>query len=131
MNSAVELHDSEVNEIRLSGRGLHLTFPNAYVHKSNARPGIDAGDGYLQPVEMIFSEAQYTESNGLCSGVISEGTVSIGDEKFENMIPLPFDAKGNVSASISYASGGVLTIMASALSCTASGEARFVETFDE
>src|SRR5258708_25939873 len=98
MNSAIELHDSDVAAIRMSGGALHVVFESAYVHRSAGRPGTDAGSGYLQPAEMIFSDAQYSESAGPCTGAISDGEISTEVEKFDNMIPLPFSALGNVSA---------------------------------
>jgi hypothetical protein len=130
MNSAIELHDSEVAAIRMSGGALHVVFESAYVHRSAGQPGIDAGSGYAQPAEMVFSDAQYSQSGGPCIGTISDGEISTEGAKFENEIPLPFSALGHVSATIVFASGGVLKVTGKGVSCVATGPARFVEAYD-
>ena len=130
MNSALEFHDSEVADIRVSGAELHVVFESAYIHRSLGRPGIDAGSGYAQPAEMVFSEAQYTESQGSCRGAISDGTISTAGAKFDGVVPLPFSAPGRVSATITFVSGGVLEIISSGVSCVPTGPARFVEAYD-
>jgi len=94
MNSALELHDSKVVTIRMSGGALHVVFESAYVHRSAGQPGTDAGSGYAQPAEMVFSDAQYSESAGPCTGAISDGEISTEGAKFENVVPLPFSASG-------------------------------------
>ena len=130
MNNALELHDSEVSDIRMAGRTLHVVFESAYVHRSPGQPGIDAGSGYEQAAEMLFSEATYSESEGPCAGAVSDGVISTESAKFENVIPLPFSALGHVSATITFVSGGVLKVSGSAVSCVPTGPARFVEEYD-
>lgn len=113
----------------MSGGALHVVFESAYVHRSSGQPGIDAGSGYAQPAEMVFSEAQYSEADGPCTGAVSDGVISTEGAKFENVVPLPFSALGHVSATITFVSGGVLKVTGRGVSCVATGPARFVETF--
>lgn len=130
MNSALELHDSEVADIRMSGGALHVVFGSAYVHRSSGQPGVDAGSGYAQAAEMVFSEAKYSESEGPCIGAVADGVISTDGAKFENVVPLPFSALGHVSATITFASGGVLKVTGKGVSCVPTGPARFVEAYD-
>lgn len=130
MNSALEFHDSEVEEIRMLGDSLYVTFRAAYVHRSEGRPGVDAGSGYLQAAEMIFSQAQYSETAGPCAGAVSDGVVSAEGAEFVNVIPLPFSLAGQVSARIAFVSGGALIVTGSSVSCVATGPARHVEAYE-
>jgi hypothetical protein len=79
---------------------------------------------------MVFSDAQYSESDGPCTGAISDGEISTEGAKFENVVPLPFSALGHVSATITFASGGVLKVTGKGVSCVPTGPARFVEAYD-
>jgi hypothetical protein len=130
MNNAVEFHDSEIAAIRMTGGALHVVFESAYVHRSPGKPGIDPGSGYSQPVEMVFSDASYSESHGPCIGAVSDGVISSESARFENVVPLPFSALGHIAATITFTSGGVLSVTARGVSCVATGAARFIEQYD-
>jgi hypothetical protein len=130
MNSALEFHDSDVAEVRMTGGSLHIVFESAYVHRSRGSPGTDAGSGYAQPAEMVFSEAHYSGSEGGCVGAISDGVISTEVAKFNNLVPLPFSVLGPVTAKITFVSGAVLEIKASAVSCVPTGAASFIEAYD-
>ena len=130
MNSAIEFHDSDICAVRLSGSELRLVFNPAYVHRSAGRPGIDPGQGYLQPVEMVFSDAQSSEHGGECIGTISSGFVATELVEYANVIPLPIALSGQVSAEITFNSGAVMSVTGSGLSCVPTGDARFVEAYE-
>jgi hypothetical protein len=130
MNSAIELHDSKIEAMRMSGGDLHLVFSSAYVHRSAGRPGIDAGSGHVEPAEMVFAGASFSESGGTCIGPVSDGSLSVENGKFENFIPLPLGLSGRVSATIAFSSGSVLAVTATGVSYQATGPARFVEAYE-
>jgi hypothetical protein len=130
MNSAIEFHDSEVASVRAVSGDLRLQFSAAYVHRSVGRPGIDSGEGFIQPAEVVFSNAVHSEANGPCIGAISDGAVVVNGEEYANHLPVPFAARGKVSGSFTFASGGVLTVAGAGVSCQVSGEAKFVEKYD-
>ncbi len=130
MNSALELHDSDICAVRLSGSELRLVFKAAYVHRSTGRPGIDPGLGYLQPAEMVFTDAKFSEHGGDCMGTVSGGFV--GNELVEhaNVIPLPLTLSGQVSAEITFSSGAVIKISGTGLSCVQTGDAQYLEVYE-
>jgi hypothetical protein len=130
LKSALEFHDSDVVELRKSDAALHMIFEPAYVHRSEGRPGVDSGSGFLQPAEIIFTEAQYTEKDGPCTGSISEGLISISGKRFDSVFPLPFNAAGKVSAEFTFESGAVLSITATAVSSASTGPAQLVDGYD-
>jgi hypothetical protein len=45
LNSALELHDSSIGEIRQQGSDVIVLFSHTYIHKSTGRPAWDAGSG--------------------------------------------------------------------------------------
>ena len=130
MKAALEFHDSDVTELRPAASTLHLIFEPAYVHRSNGRPGVDAGSGFLQPAEIVFTDAQFTEKDGPCKGAISEGMISVSGKKFDSVLPLPFEASGKVSAEFTFESGAVLSVTATGVSCASTGPAELVDGYD-
>jgi hypothetical protein len=121
MNNGVELHDSQVTEIKRSGADLHVVFRPAYVHRSDGVPGSDSGWGYLQPVEFTFRGATYAET-GECAGSVSDGEVSARDRRYSNLVPLPLTVSGAIAARLVFVSGGVLTVTAEGFSSETVGE---------
>jgi len=130
LKSALEFHDSDVVELRPSENTLHMIFEPAYVHRSEGRPGVDAGSGFLQPAEIVFSGAKYTEKDGPCTGAISEGLIQVSGKRFDSVLPLPFDVAGKVSAEFTFESGAVLSITATGVSCASTGPAVLVDGYE-
>jgi len=130
MNSALEFHDSEVGSVRRSGGSVTVAFKSVYLHRSAGRPGVDAGAGYVEPGELLFSDAQCTERGGACIGYVSEGVVSAEGSEFANVVPLPLNLAGRVSAKIAFTSGAVLEITGSAVSYMPTGASKFVEAYE-
>ena len=117
-------------ELRHAESTLHMIFEPAYVHRSNGRPGVDAGSGFLQPAEIVFTGAQVTEKDGPCKGAISEGMISVSGKKFDSVLPLPYEASGKVSAEFTFESGAVLSVTATGVSCASTGPAELVDGYD-
>jgi len=128
MNQSLELHDSTVSIVHVLGGDLIISFSDAYVHRSFGEPGISAGEGYVQPAELIFSLASW--SGELCDarGTISDGHVSIAGQHL-SLLPLPFTSRSAVTAELAFASGALLKVSASSVVCKANGAARFVESY--
>jgi hypothetical protein len=121
MNTGVELHDSSVADVACADRQLRVVFQPAYVHQSDGIPGNDSGWAYLQPVEFVFSEAVFSEK-GECRGAVSDGFVRSAEAEHLNLVPMPLDLSGSISAELQFVSGGILKVFARAFACTALGE---------
>lgn len=117
-------------ELRKSDATLHMIFEPAYVHRSTGRPGVDSGSGFLQPAEIVFTGAQFTEKDGPCTGAISEGLISVSGKQFNSVFPLPFNAAGKVSAEFTFESGAVLSITGTGVSCASTGPAQLVDGYE-
>jgi hypothetical protein len=130
LKSALEVHGSDVVELRPSETALQMIFEPAYVHRSEGRPGVDAGSGFLQPAEIVFTGAKYTEKDGPCTGAIAEGLVTVAGKRFDSVFPLPHSATGNVTGEFTFESGAVLSITATGVSCASTGPAVLVDGYD-
>jgi hypothetical protein len=84
----------------------------------------------VEPAELVFTDATFSESGGACIGSVSDGSLSVANGKFENVIPLPLSLFGRVSATIAFSSGSVLAVTAAGVSYLATGPARFVEAYE-
>jgi hypothetical protein len=130
MNSAIELHDSKVSSVKRDGSVVCIALEQAYIHRSSGRPGIDAGEGYVQAVDLVLSGVATLEEEGKCLGTISDGSITVGEQEFANVLPLPFGLNGRVSAKFAFVSGGVLAISATEVACVLMGVARYVEAYE-
>jgi hypothetical protein len=126
MNAALEFHDSKVQQICSVDDTLRIIFSAAYIHRSQGRPGIDAGIGYTQRVEIVFSGASWSETISECRGAISDGELSINGE-VHSLISVPLFALGAISANFIFVSGVHFTVRASAVTCSCLGDPQFVE----
>ena len=128
MNVALEYHDSEVRRVESTADSLTVFFSAAYVHRSTGRPAIDAGSGYAQSVEMLFSGAAWRGPLPECVGRLAAGQV-VANGVARSLIDLPHASTGPVAAEFQFANGALLSVTASALVCRFIGEPRFIESF--
>lgn len=131
MNTSVELHDSRVTDVVREGSGLRVVHRPAYVHRSEGRPGTDAGWGFLQVVQFRFQEAMHS-AMGECLGDVANCTIAVGGAEYLNLVPMPLHSTGSVKACIELASWGILTVSADGFSCSATGDPdpNFKERYD-
>jgi hypothetical protein len=128
MNCALELHDSRVGAVFTSGDALTLNFSAAYLHKSIGVPGIDAGTGWVQEAALTFLGAAHEGSIAVDEGRIVEGDLVANGETL-SILPVPFNAIGNVSAEFRFADGSAFKVIATSVCLSLLGEPRFVEEF--
>jgi hypothetical protein len=89
----IDLHDSHVADIRCSGRGITIRFAHAYMHRSDGRPGVDAGTGWSQEAELHISGATLIGKVPPLPCLLIGGTLAVGGYSHENMIPLPLHSE--------------------------------------
>ena len=85
MNTAIELHDSDLSAITPDGTSLVLSFAPAYLHRSAGRPGYDAGSGWTQAATLTFSGASVSFVPELPSTVY-DGWLSVGGVRHDNLV---------------------------------------------
>jgi hypothetical protein len=127
MNQSIELHDSTVVAIRESGGEVQLDL-EAYVHRTEGRPGIDPGTGWRMPVRMTIASATVVRAFRGDSLWIIDGAITVGSTVFENMIPVAFDSVDEIEMRFSGGEGS-LTVTGKGLRVEPTGEAEYVEEF--
>jgi len=126
--AALEFHDSEVSSVVAVNSDIHVVFSAAHVHRFNSTPGRDARDGYVQAVKLQLHQALWTGSLHECVGNLSEGELKV-DETSVQIVPLPFQSAGNVTLSLQFSNGFVLSATGTSVALSQSAAPQFVENF--
>jgi putative acetyltransferase len=129
VNSAVEVHDSTLAGVNSRGRDVVVRLAPAYVHRLEGRPGIDPGSGWLQDIDVVFLDAVIDSLPSQLPSRLSDGDLSIGEQRWENGIPLPLAASGDVLFSAVTENGENLVIRATGAEAFPCGKMRYVEPF--
>jgi len=128
VNSAIEIHDSKLAAVIPSAEGLIVRLDPAYVHRSEGRPGVDAGTGWCQPAEMVFASGVVEGELPELPWILGEGRIS-GGANFREMVPLPCVVDGAVRFEARNINGDIVVIRGAGLDVRAVGEARYIERF--
>lgn len=131
MNRAIELHDTVVGRIETTGDVVIVELSPAYVHKSNGRPGWDAGMGAWQHAVLRFVGASIDDQRQTFASLAGEhptlpeylgdGTLHVGGCVYPNLIPIPL-AGGPAELHMVFGSGHELTIRAESIALELVGE---------
>lgn len=127
VNSAIELHDSTVGQIREVDGSILVTFTPAYFHKSKGWPGIDPGTGWAQEARLTLSGAVIRGPLPDMPAGLWDGGLRIGGDCVSNVIPLPLQALGGIELSLVFRSGHEVIIAAGSIVLELVGEARYIE----
>lgn len=127
MNEAIELHDSTLAAVRRDGAAISVLLEPAYVHRSEARPAFGAGSGWLQPSELRFAEATVEGEPPHSACWISDGSLDLDGERFENLVPTPLEHSGRVVLTLLTDVGERVVIAGRGLLIVPLGEARYLE----
>ena len=129
MNEAIELHDSTLAALRCDRDEVAVLLDPAYVHRSEGRPAVDTGTGWLQPFELRIGEADVFWPPASLPRRIAAGTLELGGERFGDVVPLPIAYAGPVLLTLLTDAGEQLVVAGRGLSCTPLGEARYLDEF--
>lgn len=129
ISMVIELHDSRVAGVSQHGSSVTVHFRPAYLHRSEGRAGIDPGSGWVQDIDLIFSDAFVSSHFFEVPQSISEGSLSAGSYHYGNTFPLPIDAEEGARLSAVGISGESLVVEGSGVKTMPQGEAHYVEDF--
>jgi len=129
MNEAVEIHDSTLTSIEAENANLVVRLSPAYVHRSEGRPGWDAGSGWLRDVILIVSGAVVESLPSRSPCELCDGTLSVGEASWANVLPLPLSAAGPVLLTLTTSEGESIEIRGAGVEVIPRGEARYVDEF--
>lgn len=126
MSSALELHDSRIDHVNVSGADAVVHFSHAYIHKSRGKPGRDPGTGWSQEALLVISGAETTAPLPSLPSAISDGYLEVGGIK-HTLLPLPFKRKVDVKLSLVFTDGMRLQITGHGAVVELLGKAIFLE----
>jgi hypothetical protein len=93
-NRCIEIHDSVLNRIAISGDFSELHFSSVYIHESDGRPGVDEGVGWFQEAVLRIFGARTPDSLPEFPIDLTGGQTVLGELVSENEIPLPLNHRG-------------------------------------
>jgi hypothetical protein len=119
VNEGIELHDSELAAVDSRDGSVHLTLSPAYIHRG--------GSGWLQDATLTIRGAGSAPSIADLPAAIWEGSLRVGDDCHNNLIPPTGTFEGVISLSITLVRGEAFTIEGDHASIELHGQPRFVE----
>ena len=129
LNSALEIHDSELGSILVEGFSVALQLTPAYIHKSHGRPGVDPGTGWTQDVTILIEDAVVVSNVVDFPCDLTDGTLTVDAESWSNTISLPLQQRGLVNLVLVGKWGGEVSISGKQIIVRPLGEAKYVEDF--
>jgi hypothetical protein len=129
VNTAIEIHDSQVSEIIDLDGAVIVHIQPAYLHKSEGRPGFDSGTGWVQEARLIFTRATTNGDFPDWPCRIMGGELVLDGEIHRNLIPVPLEASGDSELRLVCDSVHTVTIRGRGAKLELIGEPKFIEEF--
>jgi hypothetical protein len=126
-NRAIEFHDTRIERIEHVNDTIVL-WQSAYMHESDGRPGWESGTGWSLPARLVIENGTIEHPLPSQSLWILDGSITVADRLFDNMVPLPFDERGEIRLSL-YSEEGELVVHGERVYVEPAGEAIYVEEF--
>lgn len=126
---ALELHDSEVAEVRHdpAAEVLAVRFSAAHLHASPGLPGVDDGLAFLQPATLwLEAVADLALDSPPHFGRLTGGALIVDGRPFRGLLPVPLDAAGEITLSLAFSNGASLRAGAGRARIERHGEAAMV-----
>ena len=129
MNTAIEIHDSTVSEISTLGGVVTVCFRPAFLHKSERRPGFDAGTGWVQEARFVFDEAATSGAYPDWPCSLMDGELTVGAVRHLNLFPVPFETSERTELRIICDLAHTVIITGRGARFELIGEPKYVEDF--
>ncbi len=129
MNSLIELHDSRVADIGRTDGTVIVHFLPAYLHKSEGRPGVDPGSGWVQEARLIFADATAKGNIPDLPCDVMDGELVVGAERHSNKIPVPLLVASHSELRLIFDSSHTVPVTGSSVRLELLGEPKYVEEF--
>jgi hypothetical protein len=128
-NSAIEIYDSTLTSLVKEDQRVIVDLQPAYIHRSTGTPGVDPGEGWAQDVILVVEKGMIVGSVPELPCDLWEGSLRVGHQTIENIIPLPLDYRGDVQLILVTQTDSGVVVRGSAISATPVGEPKFIEEF--
>ena len=123
----IEIHDSELKTVTVTDGNIVLELSPAYIHMSDGRPGIDAGTGWLQNAVIRVRGGELVGSINELPCTLWDGHLTVSDESFDNLVPIPLDSAGDIELQFTSISGESLQVRGEGITLELLGEPRYIE----
>jgi hypothetical protein len=127
--SAIEIYDSTLVSLADNSGHVVIELKPAYIHRSTGTPGVDPGGGWAQDAILRVENGTIDGSVPEMPGDLWEGSLQVGNQRIENIIPLPLDYQGAVTLVLVAQDESRVVIRGSAISAILVGEPKFIEEF--
>lgn len=127
--TAIEIYDSTLVSVADDGGHVVIDLKPAYIHRSTGTPGVDPGGGWAQDVILRVENGRIDGGVPEMPSDLWEGSLQVGNQKIENVIPLPLDYQGAVTLILVAQDESRVVIRGSAISAILVGEPKFIEEF--
>ena len=87
MNEQIELHDSVLKRLFVDG-GQVVAVLDAYIHRSEGKPGVAPGTGWRQSIRLVMENATISGTVPAGEADVWDGELIIGIQVLSNMIPV-------------------------------------------
>jgi hypothetical protein len=128
-NAAIEFHDSEVGSLCSEGASLSISFAPASIHRSDGAPGRDPGTCWTQGVNLVLLGAHISGVPPQLPCPLFGGTVTLGDQTYDNVLPAPLAYTGDVVVDLVFEDGSAIRATADGLRLELVGDPVFVEEY--
>jgi hypothetical protein len=129
VNSSIEIHDSVIDSVTKENGKATLYSSAVYIHKSLVKPGSDPGTGWVQKAKLTIADAVVKSTFTTFPGEVLAEYLKLGDETFDNEIPLPLNFNGDTELRLETWNDQVILVFGSGAELELIGEPTYVEEF--
>jgi len=122
LKRAMALHGSTIEFLVPTGSSATIELSPAYLHESTGEPGVDAGRCYFQDIHLQLSECEILSPALDLPAVITDASVTLGDRRFQHLLPLPVIHVGRVELRFETDKGEALQVQANGVLAILAGE---------
>jgi hypothetical protein len=126
---AIEIYDSTLASVIDDGEHVVIDLKPAYIHRSTGTPGVDPGGGWAQDVLLRIENGTIDGGVPVMPCDLWEGSLQVGNQTIENIIPLPLDYYGAVKLILVAQDESRFVVQGSRISATVMGDPKFIEEF--
>jgi hypothetical protein len=126
VNEEIELHDSVLESLLRDGRTLVAAL-DAYIHRSEGKPGVASGTGWHQLVRLRMEDAVIAGEIPDPDADISHGELVIGTQVLKNIVPVSGVHNGSIILRLEFCYYNPIIIEASRLEIVRVGTPEYIE----
>jgi hypothetical protein len=125
----IELHDSDVESVRIENRVEATILMHLIIHKSEGIAGRDPGTEWMQHAELKIKNISALSTPPDEKKWIIDGVLVLGEKTFPNLLPIELDHSGYFYLSLIFDDGASFSISGNGLSLNLIGDPSFLQEY--